>query len=347
VLTHGFVLDGEGRKMSKSLGNTVAPQQICDKYGADILRLWTVTSDYTEDLRISMPIVEAQAETYRRLRNTLRYVLGNLADFDERERLPLDQMPEIDRWVLHRLYELDVLLRKTVEDFDFQKFYTELHTFCVNDLSAFYFDIQKDTLYCDRLDSITRRATRTVLDHLFHCLTTWLAPALVFTAEEAWLARFPGEAESVHLQTFPEIPLAWRSDDLGVRVSEIRRQRRVVTGALEVQRAKKEIGSSLEAKPRIVVPETLREKFVTLWGGVSMSSVMATSSSSTAFVSTPIFAQKMVLESFSLPDVPEIVVDFEHADGKKCARCWKVLPEVGKGRKPDLCLRCDDAVAKA
>jgi isoleucyl-tRNA synthetase len=329
VLTHGFVLDGEGRKMSKSLGNTVAPQQICDKYGADILRLWTVTSDYTEDLRISMPIVEAQAETYRRLRNTLRYVLGNLADFRESERLAPAEMPSLERWVLHRIAELDALLRQTVEDFAFQTFYTQLHAFCASDLSAFYFDIRKDALYCDPPTSKRRRAARTVLDHLFHCLTAWLAPALVFTAEEAWLARFPGEAESVHLRTFPEIPKTWLNDALGADWAKVRELRGAVTAAMEIDRAAKKIGASLQAKIRATAAPEQAAAIRALGLGPAD------------------LAEIAIVSAFELREGETSAVEVHLAEGQKCARCWQVLPEVGKAKKPDLCLRCDDAVAKA
>ena len=191
VLTHGFVVDAEGRKMSKSQGNVVSPQDLMKTMGADILRLWTVSADYAEDIRIGDEILAGQADAYRRLRNTLRYLLGNLADFREAERLPYERMPELERWVLHRLAELDALVRETNAAFDYPRLYSALHNFCATDLSAFYLDVRKDSLYCDRPDSIRRRAARTVLDQLFACLTAWLAPVLVFTTEEVWLARLP------------------------------------------------------------------------------------------------------------------------------------------------------------
>ncbi len=202
VLTDGFVMDEQGRKMSKSLGNVVAPEQVAKQYGVDILRLWVMMSDTSEDLRIGGDILKQTAELYRRLRNTLRWVLGSLAGFDEAEHVQLADMPELERWVLHRLSALDARIRGAVESYDWTGVYPELHNFCSTDLSAFYFDIRKDAIYCDRPDSLRRRAARTVLDHLHRCLTTWLAPALCFTAEEAWAARF-GDAESVHLQLFP------------------------------------------------------------------------------------------------------------------------------------------------
>ena len=253
VLTHGFVVDEHGRKMSKSLGNVISPLELMKTRGADILRLWTVSADYAEDIRIGEEILAGQADAYRRLRNTLRYLLGNLAGFDEAERLPYAQMPELERWVLHRLAELDRLVRECNEAFDFPRLYSALHNFCATDLSAFYFDVRKDALYCDRPDSLRRRAARTVLDELFSCLTAWLAPVLVFTTEEAWRCRFPAEQGSVHLRRFPDLPAAWLDPALGARWERVRRVRRVVTGALEVERREKRIGSSLEAAPKVFV----------------------------------------------------------------------------------------------
>ena len=217
VLTHGFVMAEDGQKMSKSLGNITAPQEVVEQNGADILRLWVVGSDYSEDMRIGPEIVKYHTDIYRRLRNTLRYILGNLHGFNDAERLQISEMPELERWVLHRITELDGMLRVACSNFEFQPLFNELHSFCAVDLSAFYFDIRKDSLYCDRVDAIKRRAVRTVLDELFNCLTAWLAPFICFTAEEAWLTRFSGEDESVHLRLFPEIPKNWRNDALAAK----------------------------------------------------------------------------------------------------------------------------------
>src|SRR5262249_35022303 len=252
VLTHGFVLDEQGRKMSKSLGNVVAPQQVMKQHGADILRLWVVASDYAEDLKIGPEILKHHAEAYRRLRNTLRYLLGALADFSPAERVAEATMPELERWVLHRLWELDRLVRQTCDDFQFHRLFTALHNFCAVDLSAFYFDIRKDSLYCDAVDDPTRRAARTVLDTLFSCLTAWLAPVLCFPAEEAWLSRHGDAAgDSVHLRLFPTAPEGWRDDALATRWEMLRGLRRVVTGALELARADRKIGASLQAHPTL------------------------------------------------------------------------------------------------
>src|SRR5207302_7485146 len=258
VLTQGFVLDEEGRKMSKSLGNVIAPQDVMKQSGADILRLWVVASDYAEDLRIGPEILKHMGDSYRRLRNTLRYLLGALAGFAPAEAVAPDQMPELERWVLHRLCELDQVVRGAIDAYDFHTMFTALHNFCAVDLSAFYFDIRKDRLYCDGVDDARRRATRTVLDRTFDCLARWLAPILCFTSEEAWLARYgDGAGNSVHLELFAPVPSTWHDPALGARWAELRDLRRVVTGALEVERAAKRIGSSLQAAVELYVPERL------------------------------------------------------------------------------------------
>ena len=255
VLTHGFTLDEKGMKMSKSLGNTVAPEDVVRQYGADILRLWVAQVDYTADQRIGPEILKGSADAYRRLRNTLRFMIGALDGFDEAERVEPAEMPELERWVLHRLAELDVEVREGYGRYAFQHVFQQLFQFCTVDLSSVYFDIRKDALYCDPADSLRRRSARTVLDLLFTRLTTWLAPMLVFTMEEVWLERFPGEESSVHLVDFPDTPAEWRDEALGAKWAGIRRARRVVTGALEVERREKRIGASLEAAPVVHVAD--------------------------------------------------------------------------------------------
>jgi len=331
VLTHGFVLDGNGRKMSKSLGNTVEPQTIIDQYGADILRIWVVSSDYTEDVRISDEIMRYQADSYRRLRNTLRYLLGNLTDFNEDERLPAEDMPELERWVLHRLTEIDAEVRRACLEYDFHALFAALHNFCAMDLSAFYFDIRKDALYCDPLDSTRRRAARTVLDTLFNCLTAWLAPILVFTAEEAWLNRFPDDNDSVHLRLFPDIPEDWRNDELAAKWATVRRLRRVVTGALEIERQEKRIGSSLQADPVVHADDG----YIQALEGLDLAELMITSAAT-------LTKDEPKGDAFTLDDVAGVSVTPGLAQGSKCDRCWKLLPDVGEEA---LCGRCTDAVA--
>jgi isoleucyl-tRNA synthetase len=339
VLTHGFTLDEQGRKMSKSLGNITAPQEVCDLYGADILRLWVVGTDYTEDQRIGPEILKHQAEAYRRLRNTLRYLLGSLAGYSAEETVAYADMPELERWVLYRLAELDQMFRPAVEDFDFHKIATELHNFCAVDLSAFYFDIRKDSIYCDPTRSLRRRAARTVMAEVFSFLTAWLAPITCFTAEEAWLARpadVPdGKAESVHLRVYPKIPPQWLDAALGERWRTVRLVRRVVTGALELERAEKRMGSSLQAAPRVhVAPEHLKAL-----EGLDLAEICITSGGE-------LVEGKGPADGFSLPEVAGVAVEPLLAHGNKCARCWQVLEEVGKSANhPLICRRCEDAVS--
>jgi isoleucyl-tRNA synthetase len=338
VLTHGFVLDEQGRKMSKSLGNITSPQEVVGQSGADILRLWVVASDYSEDLRIGPEILKYQADMYRRLRNTLRYLLGNLAGFSEAEILPVSEMPELERWVLHRLAELDGEIKAAIAAYDFHAMFVAIHHFCAVDLSAFYFDLRKDSLYCDRPDAPVRRAARTVLDRLYDCLVRWMAPVLCFTAEEAWLAQHgDGPTTSVHLQLFPEVPASWRDPALGERWAKIRDLRRVVTGAIEIERSQKRIGSSLQAGAEIVADES----YAAALAGLDLAEICITSAASLRSGPPP-------ADAFVLPDVPGVAVRIAAASGDKCQRCWKVLPEVGEvSGHPDLCRRCADAVEHA
>ncbi|MBI1209760.1 MAG: isoleucine--tRNA ligase [Azospirillum sp.] len=333
VLTHGFVVDEKGYKMAKSMGNVVSPQQISEQYGADIMRLWVVASDYSEDLGIGPAILKYQADHYRRLRNTLRYLLGALDGFDPAERVESAAMPELERWVLHRLAELDATVRDGIRAYDFHGLFTAVYNFCAGDLSAFYFDIRKDSLYCDHPESLRRRAVRTVLDRLLDCLTAWLAPVLCFTAEEAWAAR-PGATgtpdDSVHLRCFPEVPAAWRDDALAARWERVRAVRRVVTGALELARADKTLGSSLQAAPTVYVDGETKA----LLEPLDFEDIAITSA--VRFDEGPAPAG-----SFTLADLPGVAVATTRADGEKCERCWKVLPEVGSvAAHQTLCRRC-------
>ncbi len=337
VLTHGFTLDEQGRKMSKSLNNGVEPQEVNDKYGADILRLWVIGADYSEDMRLGPDILKHQVDLYRRLRNTLRYLLGALHAFDPAERVnDPAAMPELERWVLHRLYQLDRLVRRDIARHEYNEPFLALHGFCSSDLSAFYFDVRKDSLYCDLPTAPRRRAVRTVMEHLLSCLTAWLAPVLCFTAEEAWLARPGGgmDGDSVHLRIFPEVPELWRDEALGVRWERIRAVRRVVTGALELARADKTIGSSLQAAPVVHMDADT----AALVQSVDFADVCITSAITTQVGPVPDGA-------FVLNDLPGIGVTTRLAEGGKCERCWKVLPEVGTvPSHPAACRRCADAV---
>ncbi|NPD15472.1 isoleucine--tRNA ligase [Xinfangfangia sp. D13-10-4-6] len=334
VVTHGFTLDEKGMKMSKSIGNTVAPQEIIKEYGADILRLWVAQTDYTLDQRIGPKIIKGTADSYRRLRNTLRFMLGALAGFEEAERLPESEMPELEKWVLHRLAELDAEIRREYRAFNFSGVFQTLFNFATLDLSAWYFDIRKDALYCDGPDSLRRRAARTVLDLLFQRLTTWLAPILPFTMEDVWLSRHPGDEASVHLQDFPETPEAWKNDALAAKWEQIRAARRVVTGALEVERTAKVIGASLEAKPSVYVSDSA---MLAALNSVAFADICITSGISLSDAAAPEGA-------FALADTPAIRVVFHPAEGAKCQRCWQILPDVGSHAHPETCARCNSTL---
>jgi isoleucyl-tRNA synthetase len=333
VLTHGFTLDAKGNKMSKSIGNTVSPDDVTKQYGADILRLWVAQSDYTGDLRIGPEILKGVADSYRRMRNTMRYLLGALAHFEESDRIEASEMPELEQWVLHRMAELDTRVREGYASYDFQGVTQTLLNFCTLDLSAFYFDVRKDALYCDG-DTARRRAARTVLDLLFHRLTTWLAPIMVFTMEEVWLERFPGTGSSLHLQDIPDTPQDWLNPELAAKWATIRKARRAVTAALEVERTNKVIGSSLEAAPDVFVTDA---DILAALQSVPFEDVCITSAIQTQHGSGP-------QDAFHLPEAEGISVIFQMAPGSKCLRCWKILPDVGTHAHPGTCQRCSDAL---
>ena len=319
VLTHGFVLDEHGRKMSKSLGNVVAPQDVIKQSGADILRMWVCASDYADDLRIGPEILKTTADTYRKLRNTIRWMLGSLSHFREEDRIAPAKMPELERLMLHRLSELDALVRQAYVDFDYKRIFAALNAFMTVDLSAFYFDIRKDTLYCDPISSTARKASLTVIDHLFRCTVSWLAPMLAFTAEEAWLSRYGENASSVHLEGFPEVPAAWRAEALAEKWRKVRLVRGVVTGALEIERAQKRIGSSLEAHPIVHVSNP--DLFAAL-ADVDLAEVCITSAATLVSDEGP-------TDAFRLPEVKGVAVVPNLAEGTKCARSWKILSTIG------------------
>ena len=343
VLTHGFVLDESGHKMSKSLGNVTAPQNVIKNSGADILRMWVCAADYADDLRIGPEILKTTIETYRKLRNTLRWMLGSLGHFQPSDRIAPEKMPELERLMLHRLAELDPQIRAAYADFDYKRIFAALSAFMTVDLSAFYFDIRKDALYCDPYSSLTRKSCLTVLDHLFRATVTWLAPMLCFTAEEAWLARDPS-AVSVHLEQFPAIPQSWRNDGLAEKWRKLRNIRRVVTGALELERAAKRIGSSLEAAPIIYVDDA--DLFAAAVD-TDLAELCITSAATLVEGEGPNSA-------FRLDDVRSVSVEPRLAEGKKCARSWKISAAVGNDPQyPDVtprdaqALREWDAMRKA
>ena len=335
VLTHGFVLDEQGRKMSKSLGNVVDPQETIREYGADILRIWAASSDYSDDLRIGKEIMGSSVDAYRKLRNTVRYLLGALNGYSEEEALPVSEMPELERYILHLVAELDGEVRAGYEKFDFKGVWRKVFDFCALDLSAFYLDIRKDSLYCDRPDDKRRRAARTVMNILYERIVRWLAPVCVFTMEEAYLARHPGEGKSVHLELFPKKE-AWADEKLAAKWETVREVRRVVTGALELERREKRIGASLEAAPAVYLEA--EGDILAALKGVDLAEIFISGA-------VTIKNEHMPEDAFRLPDVPGVGVIPHESEDEKCARCWRYVDDVGSdAAHPALCARCADAV---
>ena len=337
VITHGMTMTEQGKKMSKSLGNAVDPLKVIQQSGAEIIRLWTMSCDYSEDQRIGPEIIKANTDAYRKIRNSFRFLLGNLADFEDGEKVAYADMPELERYMLHRLAELDTLVRDNYGHFDFRKIYQSLFNFMTVDLSAFYFDIRKDTLYCDAASSLERRACRTVMDIAFHCLTRWFAPVLCFTTEEVWQSRFGVSDDSVHLQQFVTMDAAWQDDALAAKWDNIRKVRRVVTGALEIERREKRIGSSLEAAPVVHIGDV---ELMRALDGQNMADICITSQIELTDNAAP-------SDAFTLEEVAGVAVVPKMAEGKKCQRSWKILPEVGSVEGyPDLTPRDAAAVAE-
>ncbi len=331
VLTHGFTLTEQGEKMSKSLGNAVEPDAVVKQNGAEILRLWTAMVDYAEDQRIGRTILQTTVDAYRKLRNTVRYLLGGLKGFEEAERVGYDAMPPLERFILHRLWELDGEVRKAYETYRFQDVLRPIADFCSGDLSALYFDIRKDVLYCDAPASPRRRACRTAMDLVFERLTAWLSPLLPFTTEEAWTTRFPN-AGSNCMRTLPATPLDWRNPAEAERWAKVQTVLEAVTGALEVERREKRIGAALEAAPRVQVAEP---DLLAAFEGVDPAEVFRTSA-------VELSAGEGPASAFRLPEAPGVAVEPLRAVGCKCARCWRILPEVRADG--GLCLRCDAAL---
>jgi isoleucyl-tRNA synthetase len=308
VLTHGFALDGNGRKMSKSLGNVVDPLKVIGESGADILRLWVAQTDYFDDVRVGKEVLAGTGDTYRKLRNSFRYLLGALDGFDEGERVGVAEMPELERYVLHKLATLDAELRAAADAYEFNRYTRALTDFAQDDLSAFFFDIRKDVLYCDAPDSVTRRAYRTVLDTLFHALVRYAAPLIPFTAEEVWQTRFPDDESSVHLLEWPVLPSAGA---LATDWAAVRALREQVTEAIEPYRRAKTIRSSLEAD--VVTPETPLDPAA--------------------------LAELFIVAKVTSGDA----LGVSRTDYQKCGRCWRHLPEVAQDGA--LCDRCAEVIA--
>ena len=322
ILTHGFVLDDKGRKMSKSLGNTVNPQDILRDFGADILRLWVAGSDYYEDLRIGPEIIKHHTDHYRRLRNTLRYLLGSLNDFSKNEKVDYDNLPQLEKWLLHRTYEMNNSIKEKIEGYQFHAIYTEVHNFCTIELSSFYFEIRKDLLYCGDSESLERRGCRTALDILFKHLTTWLAPILCFTAEEAWQCYVKDKKDSIHLKTIPVSNSEWKDDDLNNKWKRIKYIRSLVLSEIEEVRNKNIIKSSLQASVEITLGQEDRNLFKNL-------------------IAADLFITSEV--NFLIEEVQTPIVKISSSSGNKCDRCWKILVEV---KENGICKRCSDVIKK-
>ena len=335
VVTHGMIVDGDGKKMSKSIGNTIDPADFAKQYGIEILRLWTASADYTEDLRISDEIIIGAVENYRRLRNTMRYLLGALHGYTADEAVLPVEMPSLETWVLHRLAELDETVRKAYDEHDFKRVMTALLNFCSVDLSAVYFDIRKDSLYCDAPSDVRRRSARTVMAAILERLLAWLAPIMPFTTEETFLMSvFADRADSVHLLQFPETPLDWKDADLAARWEKIFRVRRVVTGAIEVERREKRIRSSLEAAPTVFVSDA---DLLAAYEGEVAEDIFITSQAELVTSEPP-------AEAFRLPEEAGVAVLPGQARGVKCARSWKYFdPATADPDFPDVTPR--DAAA--
>jgi isoleucyl-tRNA synthetase len=336
VITYGFAVAEDGRKMSKSLGNGVEPREVEAQYGIEPFRLLIAAADYRDELRLGKTILAQSTEMYRKLRNTLRYLLGALAGFDEAERLALSgETPLLERWLLHRLWQLDQTVRAAYETFQFRDALSAIVEFCNVDLSAFYVDVRKDALYCDAPASPRRRACRSALDEVFSRLTAWLAPILPFTMEEAWLTRFPDDV-SVHLRLFPTTPARWRDEGAAAEMARLRQARAVVTGALEVARREKLIGAALEASPRVFVAD---ERLRAALKAADFAEFCITSG-------VAIEAGEGPDEAFRLPESPGVAVIVEKAPGVKCARSWKYFdPATADPRFPGITPRDAEAVA--
>ena len=330
ILSHGFVVDGKGRKMSKSIGNVISPDEIINKYGADILRIWVVASDYSEDLKIDNQIINYQIDSYRKIRNTIRFLLGNLNNFSINDAVQLEQMPDLEKYILNKVSQMNTELKSLVQKHDYHGIFVKLLNFCTLDLSAFYFDIRKDSLYCDGKDSLKRRSVSTCLHILFDFLSKWFSPIISFTSEEAWQSRHQDNSTSILSQIITEKDFTYSYSNLEKSFDELKRVRKSVTAALEIKRNEKLIGSSLQAKAIIYISSKIKQILSTLdlaemciVSGVEIKDIAEKTPSSMNFEEEDIF------------------VDISLAEGDKCQRCWTILPEV-KDNQDHLCNRCDN-----
>jgi len=318
ILSHGFVVDGKGLKMSKSMGNVISPEDILKNYGADILRIWVASSDYAEDLRIDQSILTQHAETYRKIRNTFRFILGNLKDNYEKqdfEKLDFKEFDELEQYILHKLFVIDKSVKDNLKDYNFHKLSRELLNFCTLDLSSFYFDIRKDVLYCDSLNSKKRKNCVIVLNIILESLLKWLAPILVFTADEIF-SLIDKKNQSVHEHLFVKIPVSWKNNELKDKWEKLFTIKQEANIAIEEKRSNKEIGSSLEAELKL----TTNEKYFNLLEGLDLAEYFITSKA----------------EKFKSEKENEIKIEVKKTTGTKCPRCWKILEK--------KCKRCEEVI---
>ena len=329
VLTHGFVLHEDGAKMSKSSNNIVSPAEVIEKSGADILRLWVANSDFSEDLKIGSEIIKSNVDTYRRLRNTLRFILGNLSDFSEDSSLEYNDLTDLDKYILSQLAILERNVLNNYEIFEYQKVFTLIFNFCTNELSSFYFDIRKDSLYCDAKSSKVRLSTQTVLDILFHHLLRLLAPILCFTIEEAWQSRM-GSNTSIHNENFCSIDETWIRNDLNESWSFYKKLKRLINGAIEVERKNKTIGSSLEASVILFIND---DKKINLVNNEMVEQVSIVSK-------IEIKKSDLPQNCYTLDDDKSIGVVVSRVDGHKCERCWKYFSKL----TDNVCIRCKEVI---
>ena len=339
VLTHGFVVDGQGKKMAKSVGNVIAPDEIIKKYGAEILRLWVAAEDYRDDVRISEEILKRVSEAYRRIRNTCRYILGNLYDFDpSRDRVQYADLPEIDRLSLHRLQKLIARILNAYDEFSFHTVYHSLHNFCVVDMSAFYLDVLKDRLYILPPDSKESGSAQTVMYDILSVILRLMAPILSFTAEEAW-KYLPSEGDklaSVHLAQFPGVNENYIDDRLAARWDTLLQVRGEVSKALEIARSDKVIGHSLDAEVRLYAPEKLHGLLNTYLEELRAVFIVS---------GVTLFWSGEGNGEFKSQDVEGLEISVAQAPGDKCERCWTYHPTVGDvSEYPTACRRCVDVM---
>ena len=330
VLSHGFVVDGKGRKMSKSIGNVISPDEIINKYGADILRVWVIASDYSEDVRLDNTILNYQIDSYRKIRNTFRFLLGNLNNFNLSQIVPFAEMPELEQFMLSRLSKMHIELKKNMQEHDYHSIYVKLLNFCTLELSAFYFDIRKDSLYCDHIDNIKRKSAVTCLHFIFEFLAKWFSPILSFTTEEAWGIRSYNNNTSIHLQTFNEDDYVYYDEKLESKWNDIKEIRKTVTSALEIKRNEKIIGSSLQAQVTIYLDKNILRNIE----NIDLSELCIVSSSQVKNV------EDKTTTSITFEDA-RVHVDTHVALGAKCERCWTIKEEAEKNQL-SLCNRCDD-----